>query len=491
MVGQPEFLESMTVFLDKTSTSSVLVVDLSQSLCQYPPIGYFRKDKPVSRPYRCTRTNENTLELCLDTMSLFKSKTKWSPTKLLILGTHRDILFTHDTADGRAKLKKSPLKSEKQYIFFDTSALIFEINALNEDDSLNMTASKIQSYVVDKYPQKVVEMPRRWHKFDQMLRKEGHDHKSKVMSYHHCWQIAKIQLGLNEASFNSALDFFHSVGIMLYFRSILPKVVFLEPQVILEKVAELVEFMFELQELEHQEMLSSNPTIVMCASDSNKLLHGELPHSSNPPDWEQFKMFGYVTKQFLGDKRFSSHYRDKLFTEIDLGHLLEQLLVFCELSSDPYNNTWIMPTLLGKVPKEKIGEDVMSSNPLTVPLPKDRPNYGAFCSLICHLLSPQNCCLHQWQLCMTPEGPACLYRNCVKFQLECCSVTLFDRYDRLEVFISEEGMQEVVKKALCNGIEIVCNTLGYTVANSYVSESPLGKCVLFVFCINADCTNYD
>jgi hypothetical protein len=39
---------------------------------------------------------------------------------------------------------------------------------------------------------------------------------------------------------------------MFYFRDILPHVVFIDPQVMLDKVSELIEFMFELREPEDE-----------------------------------------------------------------------------------------------------------------------------------------------------------------------------------------------------------------------------------------------
>ena len=62
---------------------------------------------------------------------------------------------------------------------------------------------------------------------------------------------------LEEDSFAAALDFFHSMSLVFYFRDILPGVVFIDPQVLLDKVSELIEFMFELREPENQEDESS------------------------------------------------------------------------------------------------------------------------------------------------------------------------------------------------------------------------------------------
>ena len=124
---------------------------------------------------------------------------------------------------------------------------MFEINAQNPDDTDKNTAEMIRCYITDQCPTVEVEIPMRWHSFDQMLRSIAERLGRMVMSRHECWQVA-VSLGLDELSFEGALDFFHSVSLIFYFRNILPAVVFVDPQVLLDKVSELVEFMFKLRE---------------------------------------------------------------------------------------------------------------------------------------------------------------------------------------------------------------------------------------------------
>ena len=122
--SQPEFVEAMTVFLGETS-ACILVIDLSQALDDHQKIGYYRRGKPVSKPYRCIRTNEENLKQCMRTMHTFTSKRKRHPLapiasgvskekdikhyKLLFLGTHRDKLHkcvSETVEDKNKRLKK-------------------------------------------------------------------------------------------------------------------------------------------------------------------------------------------------------------------------------------------------------------------------------------------------------------------------------------------------------------------------------------------------
>ena len=489
--GQPEFIDAMTGFLGQTS-ACILVIDLSQSLDHHPMIGYYRRGKPVSKLYPCTQSNEDNLKQCMRTMHTFTSKTKGPLPKLLFLGTHLDKLYeceTETVEDKNERLKKIiPLKFKNQIIWFNTEKLIFEMNALNPDDTDKKTAEKVRRYIIEQCPTVEVEIPMRWHTFEQKLRSFAESLGRMVMSRHECWQVAE-SLGLDEASFDSALDFFHSVGLMFYFHDILPEVVFVDPQVMLDKVSEVIEFMFELREPADQDEPSpdtssdshtakqySKPSDA-ATSTPEKPIPKKVKVSSTktpgtgllPPGWQQFNRFGQITKLFLENERFSSHYHAGIFTIDDMIHLLEELLVFAKLSTCDGPDTWFMPSVLKKVPAEEMGKVCMSAGPLVVDFPDGGPQNGIFCSLMSHVLSPENHHPCPWKLRLTSDEPACLYRDCIQFQVPeyIGSVTLIDRFDYFEVhvFTSEEEKQELwqhTRNAFFSGINAVCETLGYT-----------------------------
>ena len=493
--GQPEFTEAMTVFLGRTS-ACIYVFDLSQSLDQYPLIAYYRKGKPLSKPYPCVRTNEDNFKQCMRTMHSFTSKTKGPPPKLLFLGTHRDKIHkcTSETVEEKNKrLKKIiPLKFKGQIIQFNQDKLIFEINAQNPDDTDKNTAEKIRCYIIDQCPIVEVEIPMRWHSFDQMLRSIAERLGRMVMSRHECWQVAE-SLGLDEQSFDGALDFFHSVSLIFYFRKILPAVVFVDPQVMLDKVSELVEFMFKLRKPADPEKPSPDtPPADRTPSDAGQLStkspsrpsdaapsvpeKPSSPSSSDtdepsllPPGWQQFNKFGQITKPFLEDKRFSAHYHAGIFTSDDLITLLEELLVFAKLSTDAGPETWFMPSVLKQLSEEKIGEVRVSAVALVVDFPDGGPQNGICCSLMSHVLSPENCHPCPWKLRLSSDEPACLYRNCIQFQVPkyAGSVTLIDHYEYFEVHVKTlphklPELWQHTRNAIFSGIEVVSDTLGYS-----------------------------
>lgn len=69
----------------------------------------------------------------------------------------------------------------------------------------------------------------------------------------------------------------------------LPDVVFVDPKVLFDKVTEMVDFTFELQEAN-----STAPCV--------------------PLGWQQFEKFKQVTGRFLENKCFSSHYHKSVYS---------------------------------------------------------------------------------------------------------------------------------------------------------------------------------
>ena len=489
--GQPEFMEAMAVFLGETS-ACVLVIDLSQSLDEHALIGYWRRGKPVSKPYRCIRTNEENLKKFIQTINTFTSKTKGPPSKLLFLGTHRDLAhkcLPETVADKNERLKKLiPAKFEKQIIQLDKKTLIFEINAQNPDDTDRKTAEKVRSYILQQCPAKEVEIPLRWDAFEEKLRSLTKGLGRLVMSRKECWRVAQ-SLGLEKDTFNAALDFFHNWSLMFYFRDILPEVVFIDPQVLLDKVSELVVFMFELREPEDKE--TTSPEIPAKSQPPKSDIDKPEPTSTNtdiptpekagnstpqtadesllPPGWQQFEKFGHVTKAFLEHDQFSSHYHRGIFSCDDLIHLLEELLVFAKLEREEGPDTWLMPSVLRQVTK-KVKEVCVSVGSLAVDFPDGGPQNGIFCSLMAHVLSPQHPHPHPWKLCLSSNQPKCLYRDCIQFHVpDFGSVTLVDRFQYFEVHISDTTSQEEkqelwrhVNRSVFCGIQKISEMLGYS-----------------------------
>ena len=221
--------------------------------------------------------------------------------------------------------------------------------------------------------------------------------------------------------------------------------------------------------LTHHQHLLHHQTLESFHPMPDLLYTATLPPDLLPPGWQQFYKFGQITKSFLDDKRFSGHYNDGIFTSDDVIHLLEELLVFAKLSTDDGPDTQFMPSVLKQAPAEMMEKVCMSAGALVVDFPDSGPQNGIFCSLMSHVVSPENHHPCPWQLRLSSGEPACLYRDCIQFQVPkyAGSVTLIDRYEYFELHVKtlphklSEVWQHTVN-AIFSGIDGVCETLGYS-----------------------------
>ena len=502
--GQTQFQDAFAVFLPHTSVC-VFVFKLSEPLDSYPVIEYHRDGQLVGRREQSLLTNRDIFEKYMRTMFSFNSRARGKmekgaaaiqesslepakpvelpqdedqspkqaepldhsshedhspesggaeecssdkdssdsqPPRILLLGTHRDLKHLCDTETVEQKNKQLealiPEMLKKQVIYCETKKPIFEMNGLTPDDNDKKMAEKIRTAIIEKCPSRRKKTPWRWHVFHQKMKSIAGGLKRNVLSREESLKIAR-SVGLDTESFQLALEFFHNLSLIFYYPSILPDVVFVDPQVLLDKVSELVQFTFELQ-------------------DPNS--------TTDPPDgWQEFDKFARVTDKFLKDSRFSSHYHEPVFTRKHLTTLLERLLVFARLSPD----TWFMPCVLKHLKPEEIRPHCVSLSPLVVHFPDGGPQHGVCCSLIAHVLSSANRHPCPWSVRLAHNSPACLYRNCVQFQVSDYNgfVLLIDRYTYFEVHVrtSRSKLVEVWRHLRCavfSGLESVSIRLGYS-----------------------------
>ena len=474
--GQTQFQDAFSVFLTHTSVC-VFVFKLSEPLDSYPVIEYYRNGQRIGKCQQSLLTNRDIFEKYMRTMYSFNSRAKATPEKqaaaiqecspeaekpleksaeeesseslpprILVLGTHRDLKHCCETETVEQKNKQLeaiiPEKLKEQVIYNEKKKLIFEMNGLKPEDVDKKTTAKIRDCIMKECPARREKTPWRWHVFNQKMKSIAHRMKRNVLSREECLKIAQ-SLGLDKESFELALEFFHNLSMIFYYPKILPHVVFVDPQVLLDKVTELVEFTFELQEDK-----DPDPT-APCF----------------PLGWQQFEKFAQVTEKFLKNDRFSSHYHQPVFTRKHLSTLLEKLLVFARLSPD----TWFMPCVLKHLKPQEIRQFCVTASPLVVHFPDGGPQHGVCCSLIAHVLSTANQHPSAWSIRLANKRPACLYRNCIQFQVSGYGgfVMLIDRYTYFEVHIRTSPKKllelwQLVRCALFSGLESVSITLGYS-----------------------------
>ena len=443
--GQPQFHELMSVFLNG-ATEFVYVFKVNESLDAKPVIRYFKEDTLVYK-FTASQTNEETLKQCTRSMSsLTAQNPDIPPPNLLFLATHPDLVAV-DKLPGvldtlHKKLREILLPKFKDQIIYcnkEGDDFIFTLNAAKPAKKDKECAEAIRWCLSGDREGKrvVVKVPLRWHALYYKLVEVSEGLGKKVLSREQCGRVAEL-IRIDEGSCEEALNFFNRLNMLFYFPHVLADLVFIDPQIVLDKVTELVE-------------------------ESYRMSQGKKDQPLRPllGDRLKFRDYGQVTEKFL--TQFKSHYEAPLFTPKELVTLLKGLMVFADLSKDVY----FMPCLLqvvssGVVTRHRVSEE----KALAVHFPKSGPLMGMFCSTVAYLLSPENA---QWEVVKNEAGtPICLNRNVIQFTIPkvAGTVSLIDHFTHFEIHVNTlptkvAQMWQLVRDAVFTGMKAAGKTLGY------------------------------
>ena len=466
--GQIEFLEALPAFLQHTSVC-LFVTKLSEMLSTRPKIEYFVNGKPVGKPTLCPFTNEEMLMRCVQTIQTQcthqngstnqgsehskQDSSRTQGSKLVMVGTHEDL---QDQCSESREEKNEQLRSklcpefDQNLVFhgLNMKELIFPINAKNPGSWDHEVAKKITEVIFNVAsslePRKT---PISWFKFEQLIQKLARDHERRILLWKECLQVARF-LHLSVKDLDAALDHLASFGVIHYYPHLLPDIVFVDPQLLLDKISELVKHHYKLRHT---------------VDSKTAAIGGE---------WRKFRDEGCITLELLKKKQFSAHYTD-IFTPANFLKLMtDRLIVTQFISSDKY----FMPCLLRTLESQEVDQYRAKSDvaPLAIHFSCKLVPHGVFCSLVAFLRS-QSSQSSPWKLALCSEDktkPLCLTRNCIKFQLPegaPGSLTLIDAYTHFEVHINAPHDTCVrlcpsIWYTLFEGIQKSAKTLKYQLA---------------------------
>ena len=438
--GQPEFLEMMPVFLNGAS-KFVYVMKAHESLEKRAMVQYFKDNKLVWE-FPASHTNEDTLKQCTCTMRSLNAKNpNIPPSKMMFLATHRDMV-PGVLEQLHKRLKKILLPEFKeQLIFCDSTGkdFIFTLNAAKPEDKDRECGQAIRECLSkSEEGREPVKVPLRWYALYQKLLEIMNGLGKKVLSREQCRQVAE-SMEMDDGSCEEALNFFNGLNVLFYFPTILPNLVFIEPQMLLDKVSELVDETYHMRQ-----------------GDKLQPMVGERL---------KFRDYGQVTEKFLSE--FKSHYETPLFTPKELITLLRGLLVLADLSE----NVYFMPCLLRVESSEVVTKHrVSKEKALAVHFPDSGPLMGMFCCTVAYLLSSDNTHPCPWKVVQNKEGtPECLHRNVIQFTIPkmAGTISLIDHFTHFEIHAytlpkKTAQLWKVVHGAVFTGMKKAGKTLGYT-----------------------------
>ncbi len=454
--GQPHFHNLLPHFVHGISIA-LFTLKLSEQLDSRSIVEYYENGQLISTPYRSPLTTIDTLKCLVRSMQSHTIDGE-KPT-LVIVGTFRDKMenISETLQEKNEQLLKilSPEFTD-QLVFCNEAEdeLIFSLNAKDPGAHEETIAEMIRSVVEDS-PSKVIEMPVWWYVLEISLKEMSNRLNRKVLSKQECLEVAK-QINIKEDALVEALKFFHEQHIFHYYVDILPNVVFTSPQVLLDKLTELVKEAYDKR-------IKSTATTGRAQVTKGKVMKGK---------WQKFRNKGIITLEFV--EYFSEHFVKGVFSPPDLLKIFMNCLILTpfsptdsEIDFTSRTAQYFMPSLLDMLAQDKLMEYRVVPflvSPLLIRFSNGWPRAGLFCCLQVYLIRQLS-----WKLLLNMGKPKLIAQNCVMLSPpdSSCRVTLIDSFSYIEVHVDggEDACFAVcptIRNQIDNGIHASCQILRYS-----------------------------
>ena len=409
--GQPEFMENMPSYVHNCHLA-VLVLNLMFGLDKYPPIHYHDdKGKAYDRPSPSQHTNRQIIQKVASTLQAKRFSHKAGQCfRLLAIATHRDCVAESELP-ARVEAFHKALKAillpacKEELVCYSSDKIPFVLNLKNPDSDDKKMLALIREKISESGVGEEVEMPGSFLIFEQeQVEFAKQQAKRDILNLAECMQVG-VKLKMKPEVVQAALIFFHSQLTFLYFRHVLPNVVFLKPQLPLDVIKSIVDFSYKV------------------ASGEVKGIKPELSESLRD---------GIITEEILRHDLSLKYFIPKLFEPRHAIDLMCHNFTLAPLSHEPQPKTgsgpaiqpnpstpikrekreYLMMSLRPAIPDKDIPQYIPAPSeiaPLVVKFSKDCVPLSCFSSTISCLLS-----MYDWGLSRADNGsPECLAHNVV------------------------------------------------------------------------------
>ena len=409
--GQPEFMENMPSYVHNCHLA-VLVLNLMFGLDEYPPIHYHDdKGKAYDRPLPSQYTNRQIIQKVASTLQAKRFSRKAGQCfRLLAIATHKDCVAESELP-ARVKAFHEALKAillpacKEELVSCFSDKIPFVLNLKNPDSNDKKMLALIREKISESGVGEEVEMPGSFLIFEQELVEFAKQQaKRDILNLAECKQVG-VKLKMKPEVVEAALIFFHRQITLLYFRHVLPNVVFLKPQLPLDVIKSIVDFSYKV------------------ASGKVMGIKPELSESLRD---------GIITEEILRHDLSLKYFVPKLFEPRHAIDLMCHNFTLAPLSHEPQPKTgsgpavqpnpstpikrekreYLMMSLRPAIPDKDIPQYIPAPSeiaPLVVKFSKDCVPLSCFSSTISCLLS-----MYDWGLSRADNGsPECLAHNVV------------------------------------------------------------------------------
>ena len=251
--GQPELMENMPSLVHSCHLA-ILVMNLLYDVDDHPSIHYHEEGKEYKRALQSQYSNRQIIQKLAATLQAKRfTLRKGQCFRLFSVATHRDCVPESELST-RVEAYHQVLKSillpanDNELIFYSEDEIPFVLN-LKEPDStdlakLNLIREKVRESGVGE----VVKTPGAFLIFEQELAEYATKAGRGIVNLDECLEVgAKLIMGPEMVI--SSLIFFNRQFTFLYFRDILPNLVFVRPQVPLDCINAIVQFSYKVHVL--------------------------------------------------------------------------------------------------------------------------------------------------------------------------------------------------------------------------------------------------
>ena len=385
--GQPMYHEILPVFVSNTMFG-MLTVKLNERLDSHPLVEYYTNGKPIGKPFKSPFTHLQTFCHCMRVLQSTSESGKCP--KIAFIGTHKDL--EHECKDENRAEKERKLLSiippnmRDHVLFCDekSQSLIFAINAKcpgDDDQAVLADLRYLMLCELQKLPR--VRIPHRYFALEMSFQRLAKYQNKAILSKEECFEEA-TNFHFTRESFEDALQYLRAHKLIMHYSEVLPEVVFINSQVILNKITELVEHSLILRE--------NQPTQVQAA----RTVRG----------YHELKFCGIITRDILS--QFKSGYIPKLFEEDHLILLFKHLLIVAEVCEGKYLMSCLLEEEVIPHPLSFRASQVVA--PLLFYFDENGPKLGVYCCLLSALITE-----FKWKLLVEDGNPVQLSRNRARF----------------------------------------------------------------------------
>ena len=428
--GQPMFHEVLPVFI-KNTMFGMLTVKLNEPLDSFPRVEYYTNGERIGEPFNSPFTHMDTLRHC---MRVIRSTCdRDTCPKIAFVGTHKDL--EHECSQESKKMKEKRLRSiipkemEDNIVQGDSLLLAVNVKTPGKEDQ-NVISVLREKAMKELRKLKPVKIPLRYIPLEMAFQRMAKEQRKSVLSKEECFEVATTY-NFTRESFEAALKYLHGLKLIFYYEEVLPNVVFIDAQAILDKITELVVHSLSFQ----------------AKSTDPHLLLGAL---------EKFVKCGIVTMEILS--KFDSHYVPKLFMKEHLILLFKHLRIMAEVGKGEY----LMPCILRKqgIPRLMANASLLVIPALLFYFGRDGPKLGVYCFLLASLITEA-----KWELLDVDGYPVQVSRNRVQFTLPGGNpgcVTITDSFSSF-FHVAIEPPEDASTDRICQICEELCPTIRETI----------------------------